>query len=39
MKVYGERSGRSRIEGRAEQTAKTIADQLKLRFQQQRWIE
>jgi hypothetical protein len=38
IKVYGEASGRSRIEGRADQTAKEIGNQLKPRFQQQGWI-
>jgi hypothetical protein len=39
MKVYGEASGRSKIEGRAEQTAKEIAEQIKPRFRQQGWIQ
>jgi hypothetical protein len=38
MKVYGEKSGSSTIEGRVKQTVKEIADQLKLRFQEQGWI-
>jgi len=38
MKVYGEETGRSGIEGRAKQTAKEIADVLKKRFQQEGWI-
>jgi hypothetical protein len=38
MKVYGEASGKSKIEGRADQTAKEIADILKKRFQDQGWI-
>lgn len=38
MKVYGEESGSSKLEGRAEATAKEIADQIKPRFQQQGWI-
>jgi len=38
MKVYGEESGRSTVEGRAKQTAKEIADVLKQRFAQQGWI-
>jgi len=38
MKVYGETSGSSRIEGRAKATAKEIADQLEPRFRQQGWI-
>ena len=39
MKVYGEASGSSTIEGRGEQTAKEIADQLKTKFEQQGWIK
>jgi hypothetical protein len=39
MKIYGEESGKSTIEGRAEQTAKEIANQLKNRFVQEGWIE
>lgn len=39
MKVYGEESGSSRVEGRADQTAQEIAKQLKPRFQQQGWIK
>jgi hypothetical protein len=38
MKVYGEASGKSKIEGRVDQTAKEIADVLKKRFQEQGWI-
>jgi hypothetical protein len=38
IKVYGEASGRSTVEGRAEQTAKEIAARLKTRFQEQGWI-
>jgi hypothetical protein len=38
MKVYGQESGRSTVEGRAEQAAKEIADVLKKRFQEQGWI-
>ncbi|HUL13111.1 MAG TPA: DUF4410 domain-containing protein [Methylococcaceae bacterium] len=38
MKVHGEASGSSTIEGRAEQTAKEIAKQLKKKFQEQGWI-
>ena len=37
-KVYGEKSGNSKIEGRAKQIAKEIAEQMKDRFQQQGWI-
>jgi len=39
MKVYGEESGRSTVEGRAKQTAKEIADVLKKRFEQEGWIQ
>ena len=38
MKIYGEASGSSKVEGRAKQTASEIADQLKIRFQQEGWI-
>jgi hypothetical protein len=38
MKVYGEESGSSTVEGRAKQTAQEIADVLKQRFAQQGWI-
>ena len=39
MKVYGEASGKSTIEGRAKASAKEIADQLKTRAQEQGWIK
>jgi hypothetical protein len=39
MKVYGEESGNSKVEGRADATAKEIADQLKIIFQEQGWIK
>ena len=39
MKVHGEMSGSSKVEGMAKQTAKEIADVLKKRFQEQGWIE
>ena len=39
MKVAGEVTGRNTIEGRADQTAKEIADELKGRFQQLGWIK
>ena len=39
MKLYGEESGKSKIEGRIKQTAEKIADVLKERFKQQGWIE
>lgn len=38
MKVYGEASGSSRVEGRAKDTAQEIADVLQQRFQDQGWI-
>ncbi len=38
VKVYGEKSGKSKVEGRADQTAEAIADVLKKRFQKQGWI-
>jgi len=38
MKVYGEASGSSKIEGRAEQTAKEIAAHLKTIFAEEGWI-
>jgi hypothetical protein len=37
--VYGEKSGKSTIEGRAQQTAKEVGDVLKKRFQQEGWID
>jgi hypothetical protein len=39
MKVYGEKSGSSKIEGRAKAVAKEIADTIRPRFQQQGWIK
>ena len=39
MKIYGEASGSSKLEGRAKATAKEIADVLKTRFEEQGWIE
>ena len=38
VKVYGEASGKSTIEGRAEATAKEIADIIRPRFQEQGWV-
>ena len=38
VKVYGEASGKTKIEGRAEATAKEIADVLQKRFQEQGWV-
>ncbi len=39
MKVYGEMSGSSKVEGKAKQSAKEIADVLKKRFREQGWIK
>jgi Domain of unknown function (DUF4410) len=39
MKVYGEASGKSTVKGRAQATAKEIADVLKTRFEEQGWID
>jgi hypothetical protein len=39
MSAYGEKTGSDKVQGRAQQTAKEIADQLKIRFQQQGWIK
>ena len=39
MKAYGEYSGSAKIEGRAKETAKEIAAQIKPKFQQQGWIQ
>jgi len=39
IKVYGETSGSSKIEGRAEQAAKAIVEEMKPRLRQQGWIE
>ena len=38
VKAYGEGSGSSKVEGRAKQTAKEIADVLKGRFKEEGWI-
>ena len=38
VKAYGEASGSSKVEGRAKQTAKEIADVLQKRFQEQGWV-
>jgi hypothetical protein len=37
MKVYGEKGGSDTVQGRSQQIAKQIGDQLKQRFQQQGW--
>ena len=39
MKLHGEASGKSKLEGRADQTAKEIADILKKRFKEQGWVK
>ena len=39
MKVYGEKSGSSTITGRAKQTAKEIANEIRPRFVKQGWIQ
>jgi len=39
VKVYDEKSGKGTVEGRAKQTAKEIADQLKERFQEEGWLK
>ena len=38
MSIYGEKTGKDTVEGRANQSAKEIADVLKKRFQEQGWI-
>lgn len=38
MKLYGEASGSSKVEGRAKETAKEIADVLKERFKEEGWL-
>jgi len=38
LKIYGEASGRSTLEGRARATADAIAEQLKIRFRDRGWI-
>jgi hypothetical protein len=39
VKVYGEKSGKNTIEGRAKQIAQEISDVLKKRFQEQGWVK
>jgi len=39
VKVVEEKTGSAKVEGRAKQTAKEIADLLKERFQEQGWID
>ena len=38
MKAYDEKTGKDKLEGRAKQTAREIAEQLKKRFEEQGWI-
>ena len=38
MKIYGEASGKNKLEGRAKATAAAIAEQLRIRFQDRGWI-
>jgi Domain of unknown function (DUF4410) len=38
LKVYGEASGRNKLQGRAKATADQIAAQLKIRFRERGWI-
>lgn len=39
MKIYGEASGKAKIGGRARQVAKEIASHLRMRFEEQGWID
>jgi hypothetical protein len=39
IKLYGAKSGNAKIEGRAKQTAKKIADHIKIKFEQEGWIK
>lgn len=39
VKAYGEYTGSSKVEGRAKAIATTITDQLRLKFQEQGWIQ
>ncbi|WP_374088985.1 DUF4410 domain-containing protein [Methylomicrobium lacus] len=39
MKVYGEESGSSKVEGRTEQIVEEITERLRTRFQQEGWIQ
>ena len=38
IKIYGEASGRNKLEGRAKATADAISEQLRIRFQDRGWI-
>ncbi|MCH7614625.1 MAG: DUF4410 domain-containing protein [Nitrospinae bacterium] len=39
MKVHGEMTGKSKLEGAAKRTAEVIADRLRVRFKEQGWIK
>ena len=39
MKVHGEVTGKSKLEGAAKRTAEAIADRLRVRFKEQGWIK
>lgn len=39
VKLYGEKTGKSKVRGRADQTAKEIADVLQIRFREQGWTK
>lgn len=38
MKAYDEKSGKGKVDGRAKQTAKELAEQLEKRFKEQGWL-
>jgi hypothetical protein len=38
MKIYGEASGRNKLEGRAKATADAISEELRIRFRDRGWI-
>lgn len=38
MKAYDEKSGKGKVDGRAKQTAKELAEQLEQRFKEQGWL-
>jgi hypothetical protein len=38
MKAYDEKTGKDKLQGRAKQTAREIAEQLKKKFEEQGWI-
>jgi len=39
MKVEGEMSGRTKIEGSAKRTAEAISEQLQIKFKEQGWTQ